>query len=157
MKKIGYVMAGFAGALILFVVLGAAVMKNEVFLVDESKYSFDETSDRLEALAKEGGWTISHIYNLQATMEKNGYSVQPLLVYSLCKPSIAHKILGSDNERPTSVMMPCRVSIYMTSDGKTHISRMKASAVSSMLSGVSKEAMVLASDENEKMIEQLVK
>jgi hypothetical protein len=45
----------------------------------------------------------------------------------------------------------------MTSDGKTHISRMKASAVSSMLSGVSKEAMVLASDENEKMIEQLVK
>jgi uncharacterized protein (DUF302 family) len=157
MKKLGYVLAGFAGGIVFLVLVGAALVSNPVFVVDESKYDYDETVEKLEVLSKEHGWTVSHMYNLQATMQKNGFAVEPVMVFSICKPQIAYDILSSDNERPASVMMPCRVSVYRTKDGKTYLSRMNAGMMASMLTGVSKDAMTRASLESEKFIDLIIK
>ncbi len=157
MKKFLYILSGFVAGIVFVMLLGASVVSSQMFLVDESKYGFNETIDKIEEIGKESGWNISHIYNLQATMAKHSLSVNPVVVMSLCKPQIAYHILGSDNELPASAVMPCRVSVYQASDGKIMISRMNATLLSSMLSGISKEAMAEASRENEEILKHLVK
>lgn len=157
MKKLKYVITGFLAGILFVFIIGATVVNSSMFLVDESKYGFNETIDKIEELSKENGWNISHMYNLQATMAKHNFSVEPVLVMSLCKPSIAYNILGSDNEREASALMPCRVSIYQTKDGRVMISRMNVNFMSSMLSGISKDAMVLAGNENEEVLKHVIK
>lgn len=157
MKKFGYILGGFAGGVMFLLIVGASLAGSQMFLVSESKYGFSETVDIIESVSKEKGWTVSHIYNLQATMEKNGYQVKPVTVFSLCKPQIAYQVLSSDNERPVAAMMPCRVAVYETKEGKTLISRMNAGMFTSMLSGVSREAMTQASQENEIILKSVIK
>jgi len=157
MKKLKYILGGFAGGVFFLLIVGASLSSDKMFLVSESKYGFSETVDMIESVSKEKGWTVSHIYNLQATMEKNGYQVKPVTVFSLCKPQIAYQILSSDNERPVAAMMPCRVAVYETKDGKTYVSRMNAGILSSMLTGVSRDAMALASQENEVILKSVIK
>jgi uncharacterized protein (DUF302 family) len=157
MKKLGYILGGFAGGVMFLLIVGASLTGGQMFLVSESKYGFSETVDMIESVSKEKGWTVSHIYNLQATMSKNGYQVKPVTVFSLCKPQIAYQVLSSDNERPVAAMMPCRVAVYETKDGKTYVSRMNAGILSSMLTGVSRDAMSLASQENEIILKSVIK
>lgn len=157
MKKIIYLISGFIMGILFVILIGATVVNNQLFVVDESKYGFNETIEKIEELSNESGWNISHMYNLQATMAKHNLQVEPVLVMSLCKPSIAYNILSSDNERPASALMPCRVSIYQTKDGKVMISRMNVTFMSAMLSGITKDAMVLAGNENEALLKQVIK
>lgn len=157
MKKWRYILGGFAGGLMFILILGASLNGGQMFLVSESKYGFSETVDLIESVSKEKGWTVSHIYNLQATMAKNGYQVKPVTVFSLCKPQIAYQILSSDNERPVAAMMPCRVAVYETEDGKTYVSRMNAGMFTSMLAGISRDAMTQASQESEIILKSVIK
>ncbi|MFZ5429368.1 MAG: DUF302 domain-containing protein [Bacteroidota bacterium] len=157
MKKAGLLLTGFAAGIMFVVLTGAAIMSEKIFVVDESKYEFIETIDRIEALAKESGWNISHMYNLQATMAKHNLEVEPVVVMSLCKPQIAYNILGADSERPASVMMPCRVSVYQTKDGKVQISRMNTGLMSGMLAGITRSSMDQAGNEIETLLNQVIK
>ncbi len=153
MKKIVYLFSGFVAGILLITLMGSAFVYDNVFLVEESKYGFNETIDRIEALGKERSWTVSHMYNLQATMERNQMEVNPVVVMSLCKPAIAYKVLSADRERPVSAIMPCRVSVYATEEGKIMVSRMKTGILTAMLSGVSRAAMEEAGNEIEEMLE----
>jgi uncharacterized protein (DUF302 family) len=157
MNKIKYLVTGFLAGILFVILIGATVVNSQLFLVDESKYGFNETIEKIEELSKENGWNISHMYNLQATMAKHNLQVEPVLIMSLCKPSIAYNILSSDNERPASTLMPCRVSIYQTKDGKVMISRMNVTFMSAMLAGITKEAMVEAGNENEAVLKHVIK
>lgn len=157
MNKTGLLLTGFLAGILFVVLVGATVISEKMFVVDESRYGFIETIDRLEVLAKESGWNISHMYNLQATMQKHNLEVEPVVIMSLCKPQIAYKILSSDAERPASVMMPCRVSVYQTKDGKVMVSRMNTGFMAGMLTGITKDAMLLAGNENEAMLRQVLK
>jgi uncharacterized protein (DUF302 family) len=157
MKNIGYITTGFIAGILLFLLVGAALINKPVFLVDESKLGFIETIEKIEELSKAEGWTVSHMYNLQATMERNNFEVLPVVVMSLCKPQLAYKILGSDTERPASALMPCRVSVYQTEDGKVMISRMNSTILLGMLSGMSNRAMSEAGSEIEMLLKHVTK
>lgn len=157
MKNILIALTSFLGGILFIILVGATVVSDQLFLVDESRYGLNETIEKIEEKAKESGWNISHIYNLQATMAKHNLSVRPVAVMSLCKPQLAYKILESDNERPASALMPCRVSVYETADGKVMVSRMNVTFMSKMLTGITKDAMVLASNENEEILKHVIK
>lgn len=49
-------------------------------------------------------------------------------------------------------MMPCRLSVYETSDGKVIISRMNTGLVSKVFGGLVTEVMAQASAENEQIL-----
>ena len=69
---------------------------------------------------KENQWAMPHHYDLQATMQKHGFTVKPVKVFSICKPDIAVRILDNDTDKHVSAMMPCRVAVYEKSDGKKY-------------------------------------
>ena len=109
--------------------------KSDFFIESKSQFGFEETVAKFTAIAEQKTWKISATHDLQQTMETHGKEVLPVKVFAICHPKHSSKILEKDDERIISSMMPCRVSIYMKSDGKTYISRMNSIAMARILMG----------------------
>ncbi|MBN1986762.1 MAG: DUF302 domain-containing protein [Prolixibacteraceae bacterium] len=141
-------------ALVFLTVL--VVLPGKMFVVNESKLGFEETLKTIEKSAAENGWSIPHQYNLQATMKKNGFEVQPVKVISLCKPEHAFRILDGNNHRMVAALMPCRVAVY-EKEGKTFVSMLNAGFFSKFLGNEVSEVMNAASKENSMILEPVIK
>jgi uncharacterized protein (DUF302 family) len=120
-----------------------------------SKYDFDRSVEVFEEAATGMGWSVPMIHDLQATMSKFGHDVRKVKVFEICHPDHAIQILGKDQERIVSSMMPCRVSIYEKSDGKTYVSWMNTAMMGKMMGGIVSEVMGDASRESAQMIRSL--
>ena len=89
-------------------------------------------------------------------MEKHGKKVLPVKVFSICHPNHSSKILEKDNERIVSTMMPCRISVYEKSDGKTYISRINATVLASSMGGIIEQVMTDSANEVEEIIAKVL-
>jgi len=128
-----------------------------MFIENESIYGFNETVDKLTEAIVTIGWKVSHIHDLQETLHKNSYKVLPIKVLELCKPAYSVKLLERDKERLYSSLMPCRISVYETSDGKTRISRMNSGAMAAQIGGLVNEIMQKAYSDIEEVLKPFIK
>jgi uncharacterized protein (DUF302 family) len=117
-----------------------------------SKYNFEESAEKFEQAVLDMGWKIPAVHDLQETMHNNGFTVRKVKVFEICQPAHAYKILSRDDERIVSNMMPCRVSIYEKSDGKTYVSWMNTALMGNMMGGIIADVMGDATKESEAMI-----
>ncbi len=122
----------------------------------ESKYNFEQSVKLFEQTAKDMGWSVPTVHDLKKTMNNFGYDVNRAKVFELCHPDHAVRILERDDERIVSSMMPCRVSIYEKSDGKTYVSWMNTSLMGNMMGGVIADVMGIASKESETMVSAII-
>ena len=134
-----------------------AMERPALTLVSASPHDQAATVERLHGAAKKLGWKIPKVFDLQATMRKHGHKVDPVQVLNICKPALASKLLGADAHRRLSVMMPCRISVYTDSKGKTHVSRINTAALAGMMSGKAAEVMSAAGQGLEKVITAALK
>lgn len=132
-------------------------MKTDFFIESESKFNFEQTVENFKNIAENKTWKITAIHDLQQTMKTHGKDVLPVKVFAICHPKHSSKILEKDDERIISSMMPCRLSIYNKSDGKTYMSRMNSIIMAQLFEGVIKEVMTDAGMELEEMIKELNK
>lgn len=129
---------------------------NDPFFESLSPTNFESTVERLTIEIANRSWNMSHIYDLQQTMEKHGKKVLPVKVFSICHPNHSSKILEKDNERIVSTMMPCRISVYEKSDGKTYISRINATVLASSMGGIIEQVMTDSANEVEEIIAKVL-
>lgn len=149
---VGGLIAGAVGTVAAMAALGPRLLMVE----DESPYGFAETTDRFESAVESAGWKILHVHDLQRKMDKHGYDAERTTVYEICSSEHASNILTRDDERVVSSMMPCRVSIYETSDGRTYVSRMNAGLVATVFGGVIRRTMDDAYAESEAIVDATV-
>jgi uncharacterized protein (DUF302 family) len=116
---ISIVAGGIAGALIVVFLFSPPLI-----LENESRYDFGTTLTTVEQSAKAAGWSVPAVHDLQASLAKAGKEVNQVKVFELCNPEYAVKVLAGDEGRDFSCLMPCRVSVFTKSDGKTYISRL---------------------------------
>jgi uncharacterized protein (DUF302 family) len=134
-----------------------AKMKNQTVLIEnQSQAGFAETVELLSKTILDKGWKITATHDLQETMKKNGKEVLPVKVIELCNPIHAYQILSKDGDRDVSPMLPCRISVYEKSDGKTYISRMNAPEFAGMIGGEAAKTIVQAFDDTEEMLKELI-
>jgi uncharacterized protein (DUF302 family) len=155
MKGITTFLAGLiigTGATLLIISL---ILPKKMFVVEESKYNFEETVDAIVESAEINNWTISHIYDLQASLKKKNFDVAPVYVVSLCNPPYANNILSSDNDRMVSSMMPCRVAVY-EKGGKTYISMLNSELFALFLSKNAKQTIVETSEETIEILKPVI-
>lgn len=126
---------------------------NSLFSESESFYGFDKTVEILMSEINKTSWRITAIHDLQKSIKENGKELLPIKVFALCHPLFAGMILENDDERVVSTMMPCRVSVYQKSDGKTYISRINESSFTTFLNGLMKPVMM----DSFRMIEKLIR
>jgi len=130
--------------------------KENMFIENRSKYSLEETISKLTEAISKSDWKVIHTHDLQQLMHKNGHEVLPANVMAICAPKYAHKLLSPDEERIYANMMPCRLSVYEKSDGKTYVSRMNIEKFALPLGGVVADVMSDAFRDAEKFIAQVV-
>ncbi|MDR9391772.1 MAG: DUF302 domain-containing protein [Trueperaceae bacterium] len=127
-----------------------------MMMVDESPYGFEETVAEFQAAADEAGWSVLEARDMQAVVANHGADVDPVMVFDLCSSRHSIEILEQDDERIVTPMMPCRVSIYETSDGTVHVARMNSGLVARTFGGLISDVMQTASGETEAFIATVV-
>lgn len=131
--------------------------EENMFLENVSPFNFSETVDKLNEQITEKGWKLITTHDLQETLKKNGKDVLAVKVIATCNPNYAYKLLSNDEERIISSMLPCRISVYEKSDGKTYISRMNAAIFAKQLGGLIEQVMIEAFNDTETMISTVIK
>ncbi|MDU1889585.1 MAG: DUF302 domain-containing protein [Dysgonomonas sp.] len=129
---------------------------DQIFLENESRFSYEETVTLLSDRILNVGWKISAIHDLQATLKKNGKEVLPIKIFELCNPVYSGQLLEIDSLRVYSPMMPCRLSVYEKEDGKAYIARMNSGIMASMVGGITEEVMTNAFVDIEKVLEYFI-
>lgn len=129
---------------------------NNMMLEDVSSHSFDETVEAFEQKVAEAGWSIITVHDMSATLNRHGHDVASVKVFELCSARYSVEILKHDDERIISALMPCRVSIYKKSDGRTYISRMDNEAFARPFGGVIHEVMTQAAADIEEIIAEVI-
>ncbi len=149
-------LAGLIVGIGLTILAIVVILPKQMFVVKESRFGFDQTIEAIEKSAAANQWGIPFKYDLQATLKGKGFDVQPVKVFSLCKPAFANEILSDNNERLVSALMPCRVAVY-EKEGKTYVSILNAGLFAKFLSTKSKQVMSQASAENDQILAPIVK
>jgi len=142
--------------LILTFSFANAQNKNEMFVESASKFGFEETVTKLSEEVSAKGWKVLVTHNLQESLKKSGYEVLPVKIMEICNPKHSVRLLELDNERIYSNMMPCRISVYEKSDGKTYISRMNSGMLAVQIGGIVEEVMNSATNDMEEMIKAVL-
>lgn len=154
-NRISVFLTGLVAGIAITVLAIVLILPKQMFVVHESKLSFDETVEAIEVSAKENKWSMPHSYDLQATMKKHGFDVKPVKVFSLCKPEHAYQILSSSEERLASALMPCRIAVY-EKEGKTYVSMLNSGLFSKLMGNKIRTVMGAAASENALILEPVI-
>jgi uncharacterized protein (DUF302 family) len=149
---------------IIALLVGAAITFGVVYntaaslmmLEDESRYSFEETLENFEAEVKAAGWSVMGSRDMKEVLAGHGHDVLDIRIYELCSSKYSAVILAEDDERIVSPLMPCRVSIYKKSDGKTYVTRMNSKLMARPFGGIINEVMQQAASDTEEIIAKII-
>jgi uncharacterized protein (DUF302 family) len=117
---------------------------NQMIIEKVSPWNFGKTVELLTIAAEKRDWKIPAIHDLQQSLAKEGKAVDPVKVLEICKPEYSGKMLEKNDERIVSVMMPCRISVYLKLDGKTYVALINVAALASGMPETVREVMTAA-------------
>jgi uncharacterized protein (DUF302 family) len=129
--------------------------KNKYVIEQPSRYSFEKTVDLLIAEAERREWKVPAVHDLQQSLAKSGKTVKPVKVIEICKPAYSGQMLELNDERIMSVMMPCRISVYIKDDGKTYTALVNGSEMAAGQPGKIAKIMKAASDETFEIVKSV--
>jgi len=150
-----------SGFVIGFIIMAISVwimMPNLMISVHESKYDVDRTTEEITNIALKSGWKIPKIYDIQKGLVKDGHGeMTKMRIMSLCQPIHAYNILKEDRNKKVSAIMPCRISVYEDSNGKTYITAMNVRLMSKMFGGTIEKVMAKVANEEDIMLGGVIK
>jgi len=129
---------------------------NQMIIERVSPWDFEKTVELLTNAAVKRNWNIPATHDLQQSLAKAGKTVNPVKVLEVCKPEFSGKMLEKNDERIVSVMMPCRISIYLKEDGKTYIALINGAALIAGMPENVREVMTAASDEVNEIVDSVI-
>ncbi len=98
------------------------------------------------------GWSLLNTDNVAGILSERGFTVHPVMVFSVCSGKYSSKLLAKDETRFVASMIPCRVSIYMKSDGSVVISRMNSVGMADMIGGEAGDVIKQSGSDMEEII-----
>lgn len=131
-------------------------MKNQIVIETPSKFDFDKTVELIISEAERREWKVPAVHDLQQSLAKSGKTVNPVKVIEICKPQYSGQMLELNHERIMSVMMPCRISVYIKEDGKTYLALLNGGEMAAGQPVKIAEVMKAASDETFEIIKVVV-
>lgn len=133
---------GLVLGLIIMAFMVKIIMPKKMFATYKSKLGFDETVFSLGESAKNNGWTIPEIRDLQQDYIEEGHEdMTKIKILYFCNSQGGYNILKDDNYKKMSVMMPMGVSVYKTNDDQVRIAMMNLGFMSMMFSGIVKKVL----------------
>lgn len=115
-----------------------AQASDEMIIEKLSPLGFDETIARIKQNAKDLGWKVPKKWkkNFQVNLKHvTKEDVGKNLVFSMCEPWEAVKLLKHDKYKKFFAMMPCSFAVYKKSDGKVYASALNIQMMGQMYKG----------------------
>lgn len=134
----------------------AGEMPQMVQLVQSPK-NFPETVDAFRTEVANAGWSLLNENNMAGVLSARGYTIDPVIIFDVCSGRYSAQILEHDEARPVSAFMPCRVSIYQTSEGDVFIARMNTAAFAAMMDPMVAEVMIASDEEISQIIDAAIR
>lgn len=142
MKNIAGMTLGFILGVIVTGIIAWTMMPGMMLHEKLSPYDIEETVDKIKQNAISKGWVVPSVKPLHKSISKHGAGDLPaVMLVNLCQPDHAFNILREDGNKKISVFMPCTISVYEKSDGKTYIATMNAGLLGDMFGGTVAEVM----------------
>ena len=129
---------------------------NQMIIEKVSPWDFEKTVQLLTDAAVKKNWNIPATHDLQQSLAKAGKAVNSVKVLEVCKPEYSGKMLERNDERIVSVMMPCRISIYLKEDGKTYVALINGAKLVADMTESVREVMIAAADEENEIVDSVV-
>lgn len=139
MAKFFTVLFSFIVGAVVAVAIGFYTLPGMMIKEIPSPYSFEETLVKIEANAREMGWSVPSRWRIN--FQRNllhvvRVDIGPNQVINICEPKSAAAILIHDELKRLTVMMPCTIAVYEKSDGITYISIMNMRGMGLMFGDV---------------------
>jgi uncharacterized protein (DUF302 family) len=128
----------------------------QMFLQSESPKSLPKTVEIFKQEVAAAGWSILNVTNMAGILSEKGYTVSPVLIFDVCSGKYSSQILAKDEYRFVTPLMPCRMSIYQTKNGKVIIARLNAGGMAQMFDGELAIIMKKSSDALEEIIQKTI-
>jgi uncharacterized protein (DUF302 family) len=107
-----------------------------------SPYDVDTTVEMIRKKAANENWVVPSVSSIDKSIKKHGGGeLPPIRLVNICKADYAYNILKEDKNKIVSVFMPCTISVYEKSDGRTYIGAMNAGLLGKMFGGTVAEIM----------------
>lgn len=129
----------------------------ELVQVVKSNKSFAATLSSFKEEVGKAGWSVLNSNNMAGVLSERGFTLDPVVILDVCSGQYSARILGNDDYRPISAFMPCRVSIYKTSEGDVFVARMNTGAFVQMMPPEVAEVMEASDSEIAAIIERAVR
>jgi len=154
MKSITAITFGFVAGIIVTGIVGWNMMPGMILHEKVSPYGTEETINKIKGNAAKKGWVIPSIKLLHKSILKHGGGkILPTVLVNLCQANYAFSILKEDENKKISVFMPCTISVYEKTDGKTYIGSMNAGLLGEMFGGTVAEVMNDVASDQQSFIE----
>lgn len=148
--------AATAGLVLGLIVAASALRFLARYLLIVKKRSplgFDETVEGIVNEAHSRGWRVPTVHQLHGTAQPAArHLLLPASVIELCRPDYTAEVLSNDGGRMASSLMPCRVAVYMTSDGEVTVSRANTRLLRRLFGGVVSRVMAQATADAEQIL-----
>jgi len=129
---------------------------NQLIIEHVSPFDVATTVEKLIEAAADKDWQNPAVHNLQQSLAKSGKDVKPVQVIEICKADYSGKMLEKNHERISSILMPCRISVYEKEDGKTYVTLLNMGAMAVDLPVDTAKAVQGASDETFEIVQSVI-
>lgn len=129
---------------------------NQLIIEHISPFDVPTTVEKLVEAAAKKDWQNPANHNLQQSLAKSGKEVRPVQVVEICKADYSGKMLEKNDERISSILMPCRISVYEKEDGKTYVTLLNMAAMTSGLPTATAQAIDGASAETFEIVKSVI-
>lgn len=102
-------------------------MKND-FTVQTQK-SFDEAVASISAATERAGFRVLYIHDVQDTLAKKGFTIEPLKIIEICNAKNAYGAIQKNIE--LALMLPCKINVYQK-DRKIYISALRPTVITKL-------------------------
>jgi uncharacterized protein (DUF302 family) len=130
---------------------------NQLIVEQVSPLNVPATVEKIIAAAIRKGWQNPAVHNLQQSLAKSGKEVKPVQVVEICKPDYSGRMLELNDERVVSILMPCRISVYEKSDGKTYVAMLDMAEMTDGLPPTAAEAILDANNESFEIVNSVLR
>ncbi|MFA5974345.1 MAG: DUF302 domain-containing protein [Lentimicrobiaceae bacterium] len=129
---------------------------NQLIIEQLSPYDVATTVEKLIETATRKEWQNPAVHNLQQSLAKSGKEVRPVQVVEICKPEYSGNMLEKNHERISSILMPCRISVYEKEDGKTYVALLNMAGMTGGMHESIATAIHGASDETFEIVKSVI-
>lgn len=138
------VAGGFVGGVLVAILLVYNFVGSLMFKEVPSPFTVEETVARIQQNIQNSGngWALAGLRNPAKAIEAEGRNTLPVLLIEACSTKYSGPILKDDSVRFLSNLMPCKISVYKKSDGKTYIGMMNAAFIGKLFGSMVGETMV---------------